>query len=46
MAVDHWRAYHQPTEFITHTDQKSLIYLEVQTNHHTIATENNGEAAR
>jgi hypothetical protein len=28
MAVDHWRAYLQPTEFVIHTDQKSLIHLE------------------
>lgn len=30
MAVDHWRAYLQPAEFIIHTDQKSLIHLEEQ----------------
>jgi hypothetical protein len=30
MAVDHWRAYLQPAEFIIHTDQKSLIHLEDQ----------------
>jgi hypothetical protein len=30
LAVDHWRAYLQPAEFIIHTDQKSLIHLEDQ----------------
>jgi hypothetical protein len=30
MAVDHWRAYLQPAEFVIHTDQKSLIHLEDQ----------------
>jgi len=30
MAVDHWRAYLQPAEFVVHTDQKSLIHLEDQ----------------
>jgi hypothetical protein len=30
MAVDHWCAYLQPTEFIIHTDQKILIHLEDQ----------------
>jgi hypothetical protein len=30
MAVDHWRPYLQPAEFIVHTDQKSLIHLEEQ----------------
>jgi hypothetical protein len=30
MAVDHWRTYLQPTEFIIQTDQKSLIHLDDQ----------------
>jgi hypothetical protein len=30
MAMDHWHANLQPTEFIIHTDQKSLIHLEDQ----------------
>jgi hypothetical protein len=30
MAVDHWRPYLQPAEFIVHTNQKSLIHLEEQ----------------
>jgi hypothetical protein len=30
MAIDQWRAYLQPTEFVVHTDQKSLIHLEAQ----------------
>jgi hypothetical protein len=30
MAVDHWRPYLQPAEFIVHSDQKSLIHLEEQ----------------
>ncbi|CAN6301690.1 unnamed protein product, partial [Urochloa humidicola] len=30
MAVDHWRAYLQPAEFIIQTDQKSLIHLDDQ----------------
>lgn len=30
MAVDHWRAYLQPAEFVIHTDQKSLIHIKYQ----------------
>jgi len=30
MAVDFWRPYLQPAEFVIHTDQKSLIHLEDQ----------------
>lgn len=30
MAVDHWRAYLQPAEFVVHTDQKSLIHIKDQ----------------
>lgn len=30
MAVDHWRSYLQPAEFIIQTDQKSLIHLDDQ----------------
>jgi hypothetical protein len=30
MAVDHWRAYLQPAEFVIHRNQKSLIHLEDQ----------------
>jgi hypothetical protein len=30
MAVDHWRTYLQPAEFIIQTDQKSLIHLDDQ----------------
>jgi hypothetical protein len=30
MAVDHWRTYLQPAEFIIQTDQKSLIHFDDQ----------------
>uniref|UniRef100_A0A453PTA5 Reverse transcriptase RNase H-like domain-containing protein n=1 Tax=Aegilops tauschii subsp. strangulata TaxID=200361 RepID=A0A453PTA5_AEGTS len=30
VAVDQWRPYLQHNEFISHTDQKSLIHLEEQ----------------
>lgn len=30
MAVEHWRSYLQPAEFIIQTDQKSLIHLDDQ----------------
>lgn len=33
MAVDHWRSYLQPAEFIIQTDQRSLVYLDDQRLH-------------
>lgn len=33
LAVDQWKAYLQPTEFVIHTDQKSLIHLTDQKLH-------------
>lgn len=41
MAIDHWRTYLQPTEFIIQTDQKSLIHMDDQRLKLSLATKSN-----